>query len=102
MQAAFNHAPMLVTSRLYAELILASRRDIGYPDTNVTALHIMGMRVTDMYSEAQYRRAMRLPFEELCREQGWTPPWLTKSKDAKAKLGPTTLPPPPNEGVSAS
>jgi hypothetical protein len=88
MQAAFNQAPMLVTSRLYAELILASRRDIGYPDTSVTALQIMGMRVNDLYSEAEYRHAMDLPFEELCRQEKWSPPWMITSKDAKTSLPP--------------
>lgn len=76
-QAAFNDAPSLVASRLYAEFILAARRDIGYPETSITAMQIMGMRITDLYSETEYRLAMSLPFEELCRRENWTPPWLT-------------------------
>ena len=78
MQAAFNEAPTLVTSRLFAEFIIAARRDIGYPDTTVTALHVMGMRINDLYSEDEYRLAMSLPFEELCRQENWEPPWLTR------------------------
>lgn len=88
MQAAFNGAPALVSSRLYADFIIASRRDIGYPDTSVTALQIMGMRVNDLYSEEEYRSAMELPFEELCQQEKWTPPWTMKSRDAKPSLAP--------------
>lgn len=95
MQAAFSQAPGLITSRLYAEFILAARRDIGYPDTSVTALQIMGMRVNDLYSEAEYRRAMDLSFEELCRQEKWTPPWVKTRKDAKASL-PANNPSPTN------
>jgi hypothetical protein len=93
MQAAFNQAPGLVASRLYAEFILATRRDIGYPDTSVTALQIMGMRVNDLYSEAEYHRAMDLSFEEPCRQEKWTPPWAKTRKDAKASF-PTNTPSP--------
>jgi hypothetical protein len=77
MQAAFHKAPILVISRLFAEFIIAARRDIGYPETTVTALHLMGMRINDLYSENEYRLAMSLPFEELCRRENWDPPWLT-------------------------
>lgn len=76
-QAAFNQAPGLIPSRLYAEFILAARRDLGYPETSVTATEIMGMRVTDLYSEVDYRLAMSQTFETLCQREGWTPPWLT-------------------------
>lgn len=92
MQAAFNQAPPLVTSRLYADFILAARRDIGYPDTSVTAMQIMGMRINDLYSEEEYSLAMSLPFEELCRRENWTPPWLTR-KVAKPSLPPDHSPP---------
>jgi hypothetical protein len=76
-QAAFAQAPGLIATRLYAEFILAARRDLGYPETSVTAMEIMGMRVTDLYSEFEYRSAMTQTFEELCQRERWTPPWLT-------------------------
>jgi hypothetical protein len=76
-QAAFNQAPGLISSRLYAEFIIAARRDLGYPDTSVTAAQIMGMRITDLYSESDYRLAMSQSFDELYRHEGWVPPWLT-------------------------
>ena len=77
MQAAFNNAPALVASRLYVDFIIAARRDIGYPETSVTTLQVMGIRINDIYSETNYRLAMSLPFEELCQREKWVPPWLT-------------------------
>jgi hypothetical protein len=76
IQAAYNSVPPFVATRLYAEFILAARRDIGYPDTHVTPLQVIGLRVNDLYTEEEYRLALTLPFEELCRGQNWTPPWL--------------------------
>jgi hypothetical protein len=90
MQAAFHQAPTLIGSRLFAEFLLAARRDIGYPDTSITALQLMGMRINDLYTEDEYRLAMSLPFEELCRRQHWEPPWLTR-KRAKTSLPPDRL-----------
>lgn len=86
-QAAFNDAPTVVATRLYAEFILAARRDLGYPETTITAMQVMGVRVTDLYAEEEYRLAMSLPFDELCRRENWTPPWLTVAK-ANASLLP--------------
>lgn len=36
----------------------------------------MGVRITDLYEVESYRSALDLPFEELCRREGWTAPWL--------------------------
>ena len=36
----------------------------------------MGVRITDLYEVEDYRSALDLPFEELCRREGWTAPWL--------------------------
>jgi hypothetical protein len=76
IQAAYNSVPALVATRLYSEFILAARRDIGYPDTNVLPLQVIGLRITDLYTEEDYRLALTLPFEQLCQCQNWTPPWL--------------------------
>jgi len=76
-QAAFHlPLPPLVATRLFADFLLEVRRDIGRPDTSVTRAQIMGMRITDLYEVENYRSALDLPFEELCRREGWTAPWL--------------------------
>lgn len=78
IQAAFNNCPVMIAVRLYAEFTLAARRDIGFPDTKVTAIQIMGIRVNDIYSEESYRQALTAPFDELCRREHWTPPWRSE------------------------
>lgn len=78
MQGAFNEAPTLVTMRLYADLMLAARRDIG-ADTTVTPAQLFGMRLTDLYIEGDIHKAMTLPFLELCKRESWSPPWIERS-----------------------
>ena len=79
-QAAFHQPlPPLVSVRLYADLILAARRDIGYPSTTVSRAHILGIRITDLYEVEDFRLALELPFDELCKREGWAPPWLPAS-----------------------
>jgi type II secretory pathway pseudopilin PulG len=76
-QAAFHlPVPPLVTTRLFADFLLEARRDIGRSDTSVTRAQIMGMRISDLYEAENYRSALDLPFEELCRREGWNVPWL--------------------------
>jgi hypothetical protein len=75
-QAAFHSSPSLVATRLFADFLLEARRDVGRSDTSVTRAQIMGMRITDLYEVESYRSALDLPFEELCRREGWTAPWL--------------------------
>lgn len=76
-QAAFHPPlPSLVATRLFADFLLEARRDVGRPDTSVTRAQIMGVRITDLYEVESYRAALDLPFEELCRREGWTAPWL--------------------------
>ena len=36
----------------------------------------MGVRITDLYEVEDYRSALDHPFEELCRRERWTAPWL--------------------------
>jgi uncharacterized OsmC-like protein len=82
IQAAYNGSPVMIAVRLYAEFTLAARRDIGFPDTKVAAIQIMGIRISDLYSEESYRQALTIPFDELCRREGWTPPWLSEAVSA--------------------
>lgn len=79
MQAAFNDVPPLIATRLYAELVLAARRDIGRSDTRTSAVDIIGMKISDLYTNADYHRIMTLPFNEVCERYGWTSPWSGQS-----------------------
>jgi len=75
MQAAFHDPPSFVLLRLFADFVLAARRDMGYPDTQATRAQVLGMRVNDLYSQQQFIDIITKPFDEICREANWTPPW---------------------------
>ncbi|MEV8614985.1 hypothetical protein AB0383_45020 [Amycolatopsis sp. NPDC051373] len=72
MQGAFKDGPIVVMMRLYADFILAARKDMGYPDTAVQREHLLGVRINDIY---EYPQFMESSFDRLCQQAGWTPPW---------------------------
>jgi hypothetical protein len=76
MQASFAGAPVEIFMRLYCELVLAARRDIGHPDTRTSPEEILALRVNDLYQKGEFRSAVTEPFDQLCRRVGWSPPWL--------------------------
>ncbi|MFJ3784701.1 hypothetical protein [Streptomyces sp. NPDC090093] len=76
MQASFNSpTPPVVFTRLYADFVLAARRDMGYPGTGTTRKEILGSRITDVHSHSMFS-GIDKPFSDLCREAEWEPPWL--------------------------
>lgn len=75
MQAAYSSPPPVVLMRLYADFVIAARRDIGYPDTKVARKQFLGMRINDIYAHRLFSDIDK-PFADLCRDANWTPPWL--------------------------
>ncbi|MFJ4090007.1 hypothetical protein ACIPYS_00340 [Kitasatospora sp. NPDC089913] len=74
MQAAYHSAPPKILMKLYADFVLAARRDMGYPETDVRQTDFLGMRITDIY-ENDLLRGVDDPLADLCREAQWSPPW---------------------------
>ncbi|WP_285482650.1 hypothetical protein [Amycolatopsis sp. NBRC 101858] len=74
MQGAFKNAPTIVTMRLYADFILAARKDMGYPDTAVRRDHLIGLRINDIYD---FPLIKETSLARLCDQAEWTPPWST-------------------------
>lgn len=75
MQSSYNDPPAEILVRLYAEFVLAARRDMGHRNTEIGPSVILGMRITDYYrSESTSNRD--LSFDDLCAVHGWEPPWL--------------------------
>jgi hypothetical protein len=70
--------------RVYADFVVAARRDMGLSATELTAVEILGMRLTDLYTSAKFYDIAHQPFEELCAQYGWQPPWLIKREDMQA------------------
>lgn len=78
MQCTYNAAPVPVLMRMYAEFVLAARRDMGYPDTKITAEDILGIRITDVY-ETSWLEALTMPLRDLYEREGWHAPWERSS-----------------------
>ncbi|MFB6773313.1 hypothetical protein [Streptomyces sp. NPDC056337] len=79
MQATYHSAPAPILMRLYADFVLAARRDMGYPDTVVTRKEILGSRITDAHTHPLFVEIDK-PFMELCRDMHWTPPWPSAAR----------------------
>jgi hypothetical protein len=73
MQAAFHDAPNPVNLRLYAQFLLAARRDLGDSSTAIDLVDLLGMRITDIYETLA--DDLRLSDDEFYRKVGWKPPW---------------------------
>lgn len=77
MQSTFHDAPPVVMLRLYADFQLAARRDLGDPDTTLTAVELMAVRIKDLYDDATFFTAMSLPLPEVCALNDWEIPWMS-------------------------
>lgn len=75
MQAAYADAPGKIVVRLYAEFVLAARRDMGRPASTLNAIEFLGIRMNDAYTNPEHRSALTGSFDDLCRSEKWTPPW---------------------------
>lgn len=73
---ASHNPPALITMRLVADLQLAMRRDLAWPDTKVELGLIIGMRINDLDEHSEILHAMKMPLEELYEQEGWKPPLI--------------------------
>jgi hypothetical protein len=83
MQAIYADAPVNITMRHLADLVLALRRELGHPDTKISPLDLMGFRITDIYEDGVGVEWARLPLSDLYKAEGWTPPWGDRFKYGK-------------------
>lgn len=84
--SASTNPPPAITVRLVADFLLAARRDLAGPDTSITGLEAIGMRINDIYEQPTYVDAFALPFDELARRHDWTPPWEAARSQPKPVL----------------
>jgi len=83
MQGTYNSAPAAIVLRLFADFQIAARRDMGDPDTNITSLDILGMRINDLYQgDLQLAQTISLPFELACEREQWDIPWMRQISGA--------------------
>ena len=74
MQCTYRQATPAIMVRMYAEFVLAARRDMGYPDTRITGEEIFGIRLKDVY-EPKWLEAMTMPLADLYAREDWDAPW---------------------------
>lgn len=73
--AAPTSPPTPVAIRLMADFLLAVRRDVAWPDTNITGLHVIGMRINDMADHPEMEEALTLPLAALFEMHKWKAPF---------------------------
>jgi hypothetical protein len=74
MQASYADAPPNIIFRLYGQLILAARRDLGDASTRVDLADLLGIRIKDFY-DGDMAADLRLSDDEFYRKHEWIPPW---------------------------
>lgn len=74
-RAATTSPPAPITMRLTAELLLAIRRDLAWPESQISGLEVMGSRITDLEKGSDLEQSFTMPFDELVEREKWTPPW---------------------------
>jgi hypothetical protein len=80
-----NSAPIPILTRLMADFLLAVRKDLSYPDTEIsgTTLIATTFRVRDFYQQGdEFRKIMTLPMSEACALAGWRQPWEFSNQPA--------------------
>jgi hypothetical protein len=77
-----EYPPGEVQVRLYADLLLAIRKDLGDPYSNLTRLELMG-NTTGLYEDKYFLTEPNL--DRVCKRYNYTPPWKNKpTKDGPA------------------
>lgn len=75
MQASYHDPPPHILIRMIGDLIVTARRELGYADTGIGPLEVLGMRINDVYDDEVTFRVLTDPFEVVAARLGWVPPW---------------------------
>ena len=76
--ASDTNPPAPVIIRLVSDFMLAIRRDLDGGQSAVTGVELIGMRINGLYDEPKVIAALKEPFEVVCAQNEWTPPWERK------------------------
>lgn len=71
--ASAGNPPSLVIMRLMSDFLLAVRRDIAWPGTELDGMHMIAMRINDIDERPDMKRALTMPLDELFAWQKWEP-----------------------------
>lgn len=67
--------PSQISIRLMADFLLAVRRDVAWPDTKLTGIETIGMRINDLTDHPELMEAMTMPLDELAAKYNWELPF---------------------------
>ena len=71
--ASSTNPPPMIIIRLVSDFMIEARRDLAWPDTTLTGLEVMGMRINERTPELV--EALTADFDVLARKYGWRAPW---------------------------
>lgn len=75
-RAAANMAPPItIIFRLMADLLIAVRRDVAWPDTKIPSLYTIAMRINDLHEHPEVGQALSMPLDKLIEQEGWMAPF---------------------------
>jgi hypothetical protein len=77
-QATGNNPPVPIMLRLMGDFLLAARKDLSYPDTDLSAATLIAttFRVNYFYKQgSEFGKIMSLPLSEACKLANWLEPW---------------------------
>lgn len=80
MQGMYYESPPNVLSRHLADFVIAARKDLATPDTRVSPLDVMGLRVNDIYEHPVWGLGS---LAAVYASEGWSPPWGDRFKYGK-------------------
>lgn len=77
MQGAFNDAPGPVIMRLYAEFVIAARRDLGDESSRLTPTEVFAPKLTDLFTaeDSTVFGFDRGTIRDLADRHSWPVPW---------------------------
>lgn len=65
--------PPKVIMRLVADFLLAVRRDVAWPETEIDGLHTVGTRINDLHEDPEIVMALTLPLDQVFAMTDWHP-----------------------------
>jgi hypothetical protein len=87
MQCTYASAPPDILPRMYAEFILAVRRDLGDAESKISALDFYAPKLNDLFDIRSTYFTLARPLEEVLALSGWQAPWLKSPEDMIERPG---------------
>lgn len=73
--AANVDPPTMINFRLMADVLMAIRRDVAAPDTQLSGLHMIAARLNDVADHPELQEVLSMPLDKLIEQQKWEAPF---------------------------